>query len=255
MDGKLTVESKPGEGSCFSFSIPYQVSETASSLPEKRLNQALPELNDENKNNSILVVDDSENNRDLLTSALKSYQFRVDSAENGQIALDKIRAHHFDLILMDLKMPVMDGFAATQAIRGMHKGQSIIIIAVSASVSEDTRQRIQRSGFNDFIAKPLSFCELFEKIYLNLGIGGDDLSDYTSSPAVLSRELAQMIHDQIVSSLELGDLEGLEKRAEDWMRQPALVHYSEQIIQCCQDINIEQLEAIRQELSNYSCNS
>ena len=68
MKGQLTVESKPGEGSCFSFSIPYNVSENDTLLPEKRLNQALPELNDENKNNWILVVDDSENNRDLLTS-------------------------------------------------------------------------------------------------------------------------------------------------------------------------------------------
>ena len=252
MKGKLTVESRLGVGSCFSFSIPYQVSDTDSLLPEKRLNQTLPELNDENKNNSILVVDDSENNRDLLTSALQSYQFKVDSAENGQIALEKFGAYHFDLILMDLKMPVMDGFAATQAIREMHKGKSIIIMAISASVSEDTRQRIHGSGFNDFIAKPLSFCELFEKIYLNLGIHGHEVSDNTESSAELSSKQAQLLHDQIVSSLELGDLEGLEKQAEQWMRQPALIHYSEQIIQCCQDIDVEQLEAIRQKLAAYA---
>ena len=170
MGGELIVNSKPGKGSCFSFSIPYEIPETGSVIPEERLNQKLPELNEENKKNAILVVDDSENNRDLLTSALLSYQFKVDSAENGQIALEKARAYHFDLILMDLKMPVMDGFAATQAIRKVPKGKSIVILAVSASVSEETRQHIEGSGFNGFIAKPLSFCELFEKIYLAWGL-------------------------------------------------------------------------------------
>ena len=148
-------------------------------------------------------------------------------------------------------MPVMDGFAATQAIRTMDKGKSIVIVAVSASVSEDTRLRIQARGFNDFIAKPLSFCELFEKIYRSLDIHGDDLPDSVSSSAELSSELARMRHDQIVSSIELGDLEGLEKQAEEWKRQPALIHYSEQIIKNCQEINIEQLEAIKMELSGF----
>ena len=251
MNGKLTVESKPGEGSCFRFSIPYQVSGAGASLPEKRLNLSLPELNDENKKIWVLVVDDSENNRDLLTSALQSYQFKVDSAENGQIALEKMRTYHFDLILMDLKMPEMDGFAATSAIRAMDRGKSTVIIAVSASVSEDTRQRIQMSGFNDFIAKPLSFCELFEKIYQNLDIHVENSPESISSPSELSSEQALMLHDQIVSSLELGDLEGLEKQAKEWRQQPVLIYYSEQIIKCCQEINIEQLEAIKVELSGF----
>lgn len=108
MKGELCIKSQTGEGSCFSFSIPYAGAEVSSLVPEKRLNQILPELSNDNKNYSVLVVDDSENNRDLLTSALQSYQFKVDSAENGQAALEKIRIYDFDLILMDLKMPVMD---------------------------------------------------------------------------------------------------------------------------------------------------
>ena len=253
MKGNLSVASMPGEGSCFSFSIPCKVSEEKASLTKKRLNQILPELNDDNKNNSILVVDDSENNRDLLISALQSYQFKVDSAENGQIALEKTRACHFDLILMDLKMPVMDGFSATQAIRSTHDGKSSIILAVSASVSEKTRQRIEGSGFNGFIAKPLSFCELFEKIYRNLDIHCASLPD-TGIPE-LSQELAGMIHDQIASSLDMGDLEGLEKKARQWSQQPAFNDYPEQIIKHCQELNIEQLEAIRQKLLAYCCDA
>ena len=250
MGGQLVVESQPGEGSCFSFSIPYEESEGSAPLPEKSLSQTLPELNDENKNYSILVVDDSENNRNLLTSALQSYQFKVDSAENGQIALEKNRAYHFDLILMDLKMPVMDGFAATREIRKMSKDEPVIILAVSAIVSEETRQRIEGSGFDDFIAKPLSFSELFEKIYQSLGITGCHSKEGTALQPELTPESAGTIHDQIVSSLEMGDLEGLEKRARQWQKQPAFRHYPEQIIKCCQEINVEQLEAIRQELVN-----
>jgi len=95
---------------------------------------------------------------------------KVDHAENGQIAIEKIQKENFDLILMDLEMPVMSGYEATNAIRKMddEKKRSIPIIALTASAMLDIQKKIYSLGMNDFILKPFNPNELRKKLYNHL---------------------------------------------------------------------------------------
>ena len=90
----------------------------------------------------------------------------METAENGRIAVDKIKAGHFDLILMDLQMPEMDGYQAVETIRsfGTEPYLTVPIIALTASSKSDVYESIFRSGMNDFISKPFNPLELHEKI-------------------------------------------------------------------------------------------
>ena len=102
---------------------------------------------------SILIVEDDVNIRKMLTLRLKLKGHHIDSAENGQIGFDKALAGHFDIILMDMHMPVMDGREATQRLR--NENYQGLIIAVTASVMSSETDSALAAGCNDFIAKPI----------------------------------------------------------------------------------------------------
>jgi CheY-like chemotaxis protein len=118
----------------------------------------------------ILVVDDLETNRNLLTLLLEELGFRVSVAENGVVALHLFEEWHPDLILMDLKMPIMDGYEATEQIKALPGGEQTKIIALTASAFEENRQAILHKGADDYIRKPYKEEELFQKISSLLGV-------------------------------------------------------------------------------------
>lgn len=103
---------------------------------------------------SLLLVEDNQVNQLVASSLLKKLGHRVDHAENGQRALDALQKHHYDLILMDCQMPVMDGYAATRAIRQNPQWQNLPIIAITANVMQGDREECLASGMNDYITKP-----------------------------------------------------------------------------------------------------
>jgi len=105
-------------------------------------------------------------NQMLVIRILKKQGFETDVAENGLIALDKHKNKHFDVILMDLQMPEMDGYEATRMIREMNTvKKEIPIIAMSAHTIKGEYERCIELGMNDFISKPFDTNELYEKIY------------------------------------------------------------------------------------------
>ena len=104
---------------------------------------------------SILLVEDNEINREVATEMLAEEGIAVDVAENGQIAVDKVGAHAYDLVLMDLQMPVMDGLEATRAIRKLPNRRDLPIIAMTANAMSEDRERCIEAGMNDHIAKPI----------------------------------------------------------------------------------------------------
>jgi len=117
----------------------------------------------------ILLVEDNELNQEIATSILTEAGFTVEIASNGQIALDMLqdaRPGHYDLILMDVQMPVMDGYTATRAIRalGDRRLASIPILAMTANAFEEDRQEALRAGMNGHIAKPIDINKLFETL-------------------------------------------------------------------------------------------
>ena len=163
MGGAIHVASERNKGSEFSFTLEFKTVQEAEEKPETKENtfQNLTEV-------KLLVVEDNELNRLLITSVLKKEQIDFKIAENGLEAIQFLVKESFDLILMDIQMPIMDGITATREIRTkLH--MSIPIIALSANATiEDTKKYLE-SGMNDHVPKPFKKEELFSKIKMALG--------------------------------------------------------------------------------------
>ncbi len=111
----------------------------------------------------ILLVEDNEINQQVAKEILELEGFWVDIAENGQIAIEKATQKQYDIILMDLQMPVLDGYEATKLLRSQYK-ISVPIIALSADAMSGTEASTQAAGMNDYLAKPIDIEELFKKL-------------------------------------------------------------------------------------------
>ncbi|MBC7744885.1 MAG: PAS domain S-box protein [Flavobacterium sp.] len=158
-NSEITVESKLGKGSTFKFQIEFEKS--------SRKKEALHnELRNTTLDISVLVVDDNYINRLLAQKVLSKWGIKVDFAEDGAIALSKVQTTHYDVILMDLQMPVMDGLEASRSIRNLPGAyyKNIPIIALTASIVSKDREKIYESGMNDYVMKPFVPSVLHEKI-------------------------------------------------------------------------------------------
>ena len=155
---EISVQSELCKGSKFSFTIDFDLSPESAMSEEQKT--PLDHLHA-----SILVVDDNEINRILANKVLTKWGVEVQFAENGQIALDKVKAAHFDLILMDLHMPVMDGMEASREIRKLGgKYSKLPILALTASLFTNELESIGDSGMDGFVMKPFIPNELYAKI-------------------------------------------------------------------------------------------
>jgi PAS domain S-box-containing protein len=112
----------------------------------------------------ILLVEDNELNQEVATELLIDAGFLVDLAENGQIALNKIKTSDYDIVLMDIQMPIMDGITATQEIRKDARFNKLPIIAMTANVMHSDRDRCLSSGMNDHIGKPIEPEDLWKSL-------------------------------------------------------------------------------------------
>ncbi|WP_407426585.1 response regulator [Arcticibacter sp.] len=120
----------------------------------------------------ILVVDDNEINRYVANKLLTQCGFEVELAEDGQVAVNKVAVRQYDIILMDIHMPVLDGFKATEIIRSYNEGEfnDLPIVALTCSVSERALEEIGRSGMTGYIPKPFVPEELKRKVKDILGL-------------------------------------------------------------------------------------
>jgi signal transduction histidine kinase/CheY-like chemotaxis protein len=167
MDGKLTLFSEPGKGSRFSFLLPLPPAEDSAVGTRKTKLQLfrLPE----GVHVDALVVDDNEQNRDVLSEILSSAGIGVATAVNGKEALEKSRKQTPDVVFMDLRMPVMDGFQALEAMKKeFHPHPKLI--AISASAFEYQRESTLIKGFDDFIPKPFRIENIFNCLTKLLGV-------------------------------------------------------------------------------------
>ncbi len=115
---------------------------------------------------NVLVVDDNEINRFIIKKLLAKWGITPDFAENGQVAVDKVEAKQYDVVLMDIHMPVLNGIEATGIIRQSRNGQfkKLPIIALTASVMQNDIDEISKSGMTDYISKPFVPAELHAKL-------------------------------------------------------------------------------------------
>lgn len=165
----IRVKSQPGAGSEFSFTIlfnlyPDQGKTVAEVIPMKRSIKGL----------SVLIVEDNEVNVLLLQKLMSKWEVQTTTARNGKEGVEKLMDANVDVILMDLHMPVMDGYVAAKTIRGLSDPikAGIPIIAITASVSGGVNNRIKEAGINEYLPKPFQTDQLFEKLqqmYASLG--------------------------------------------------------------------------------------
>ncbi|MDX1913149.1 MAG: ATP-binding protein [Saprospiraceae bacterium] len=155
--GRIEVRSNPGEGSEFAFTLPVAISSHPPETKETPTFTRTPSLD-------ILLVEDNQFNQMLAIELLEKLieTPRIQIAGNGQEATELVSRKRFDLIFMDVKMPVMDGFAATKAIRAA--GNTTPVIALTANATPEEREKCLSVGMDDYLSKPISLVLLEEKI-------------------------------------------------------------------------------------------
>jgi len=164
--GTITVVSEPEKGSVFNFAIEYTVPATETKAVEQGGSETMKELTGKR----ILVAEDNKINFFVANKFLESWGVLVTHVENGSLALDEIKNNEYDLILMDLHMPVMDGIEATRIIRSSPdiNISRIPIVALTAAVMSEAQDKIENLVINDYVLKPFKPKDLYDKILRNV---------------------------------------------------------------------------------------
>ena len=164
MDGRIDVASKPGQGSLFTVTVPLELAETSSLDHEDGRETQVVGIMPGQTPKRILVADDNADSLVLLTTMLERVGFKLRGVENGESAIEAFKSWRPHLICMDMRMPVMDGYASTKAIRELPGGERVKILAVTASVFEEQRDEILGAGCDEFVRKPVQEGDFFEII-------------------------------------------------------------------------------------------
>jgi PAS domain S-box-containing protein len=169
LGGDITASSQEGVGSTFRFFFvaqPGLLVDTTCKMPSRRVVGIAPET----KQYSILIVDDHKDNRTVLGAMLSSVGFCVDMAEDGEQALESFQRRKHDLVLMDRRLPGMDGLETVQKLRAFPDGSRIGILMVSASTLAEDHMKAAAVGVDGYLHKPLRECDLFDQVQSLLDI-------------------------------------------------------------------------------------
>lgn len=165
MGGQLEIESEIGKGSVFSFSVIVKKAEQDFVTPEsyeltwkdiKEMGAVFPLR--------ILLAEDNDLNLQLMTLMFQQLGFQFEVAHNGEEALEKVKNQDFDVVLMDVQMPFMNGLEATREIRKLKGKDNLVIIGLSANVFEEDQNKALESGMNDYLTKPIRLALLADKL-------------------------------------------------------------------------------------------
>lgn len=201
LGGEITVTSEAGVGTTFRCSI---ATGNVSAVPSINHETALKDLHDEQhhriagdgairfKLSRILVTDDTPANRQLVGLVLRNAGLVVDEAEHGAQAVEMVSKHSYDLMLMDMQMPVMDGFTATRRLR--ESGVTTPIFALTANVMQSDREKCEAAGCDDFLTKPIDIDTLLAKLAEQLPLA--DPADTFPEPSVTSHSVNSHVADQ-----------------------------------------------------------
>lgn len=200
MGGEIGVESVPGEGSLFWFDIPLELGAIANNTSEGLIDVPAPAPR------RVLLAEDVELNRDIIRTILERDGHVVAIAENGREAVMKLRQQRFDLVLMDVHMPVMDGLEATRAIRSLPgPAGATPIVALTANVMATEQEKCHQAGMNAILMKPINWDQVRAVIAQYPALGDDTRSVPVSGEdsafnLALFDELATMIPPERLES-------------------------------------------------------
>jgi len=190
-EGTIEVESEPSRGSAFTFSIPLQIADGDSLAPADELAAVLTNGHDRDVDGpvrNILLAEDTADNRLLIRAYLEGMGYRIDEAADGQTAIFKFMSERYDLVLMDIRMPIMDGYAAVRAIRAWEESHGLPrtpIIALTASVLDEAVYRSLEAGCDSHLSKPVrkstlikAIEEAIDDVRLSKAHAGEENGDY-----------------------------------------------------------------------------
>ena len=207
LGGDITVKSVPGQGSEFCLTLDTGIATHVASQAEGSLSAFSGELADEDQQQqqpmtippaNILLVDDNESNRKLFQLLLKRAGAQVITAENGQEALDLVGQHAFDLVLMDIQMPVMDGYTATRQLRD--QGVTIPIIALTAHAMKGNAEKCLETGYSGYLSKPVQTHELLQTVAGTLAGGQTESAEQTLEDAIAPS--TEPVHTASIESVQ-----------------------------------------------------
>jgi len=199
MGGDIAITSESGKGSSFSFDIPLPATDAA---PNAGRSASILGLVDGQAAPRILVAEDHPDNQQVVEQLLKRIGCQVQIAANGQLAVDFFQTWRPQLIFMDMRMPVMDGYQATRTIRSLPGGETIPIVALTASTFEEDLGQVLAAGCNEMVKKPIEQNRLYEVIGRLLGLRFDyaeaapaatatGVADLNALPADVRKELRE----------------------------------------------------------------
>ncbi len=231
MGGNLQVESTLGEGSQFFFTLTLPPGDAADVVIAS---QSLPVvgLAPNQKNYRILVVDDRWENSHLVDKLLSSVGFEVRTAANGAEGIEVWEEWEPDLIWMDMRMPIMDGYEATTRIKATPQGRKTVVIALTASAFEEQRSQVLAAGCDDFVRKPFREAVLFDKMAEYLGV------EYVYGETGAIVEAVQIGEVATLADLQ-GYLVAMPMAWREELLNATMAANSNQILELCEDLPLE----------------
>jgi CheY-like chemotaxis protein len=166
MGGQVGVDSKEGEGSTFWASLPLAIAPTFILAGDAMTGGVAATMPDKLRGLNILLAEDNLLNQQIAKELLEEYGVRVSIANNGREAIEQLQNRQFSCVLMDVRMPEMDGIEATQCIRANPQTADTLIIAMTANARTEDRDECLQAGMNDFISKPVDPAQFF-RVLLN----------------------------------------------------------------------------------------
>ena len=194
LGGDIELSSEPGFGSTFSVTIATGSLTDVRILNGREAEATLVTPISETQQNlnlkgfRILIADDVEANREFFAHVLRRSQAECVFAENGQEAVELMRRESCDLILMDIQMPVMDGYTATQTLRS--SGVKIPVIAITANGTEEDKQRCREAGFTEYVTKPISIAALLRAVGEQLEVSPEPIAVTDSRNSLRCQRIA-----------------------------------------------------------------
>ena len=229
-NGQIAVKSKENVGTVFTVTVPYTKGKSTQIAKQAMLDKAGQQTNSSHQL-SVLLVEDNDINRLYAQTILRNWNCRTDTAENGLVAVERVRNKNYDVVLMDIQMPVMDGYEATKAIRLMPAPKNKVpIVALTANATKNDIEKCKLAGMSHYLAKPFTPEDLFHKLFDELRLKASeepqlfDLNYLRKVSRNNEEFIKEMIHTFVKTMPELLEQIRYAEDQSDWLKTSKVLH-------------------------------